>query len=643
MPTAFVQAQPDVTQLVYANHGKLLLASDTDGNVTFWDTVSKTQLGRLNNVGRLVRADENGTLVLFCDYGPKSPTKRIPFVSRLTLIHFPLKGFDEASLQDSTERWTISGAIKDELPDLSRMIVVEPPNALVLIDTQTRKVLSRRSFDKKQYLSGARFSRNGRFLLLPDIEDNALILNAADLTTFRKLPPLSKVVFSNDGQYIAGSNFDGDFQSWNIKTGKHVTKQTHLSNLTLWDARDDNHFVMFGEAGDKTYQKSFRGIYSAEGNLLTTLKKGVYLPQSTKPKWRIRLQGYESSGAYYLNAAVPYADVANLMSGKIVHRLNTVTDILGNERAWNASGLNGRSYGAISPDGSQAAVSTADGMIRFYDFNAQHSPQPVLYKSNSGGRIVYPDGSEPSTDRRSNDLIYNGYTILADGSVMVRSGATGAQKLIQYKPSQKMYRSGHIYSLANISYSPQRTKVLIYWTRDQEEEKKAGLPGASIRYDILNNLFEVRNVKDNRLLHTLDTPQHLFYRFSSGTPVWSSDGKRIALTNGGGCIFVYDVDSGLQISYLSGAHSQHYLKNWIHEEIPGGLISLVFSPDDKYIAASRGDGTIYLYSLQKQMPIAQIGKISGGVGNLQFSSDGRLLYGVNHYQVRTWNMPELKP
>jgi hypothetical protein len=50
MPTAFVQAQSDIIEMTYADHGKLLLTSDSDGNVTFWNTASKKHMGQLNGV-----------------------------------------------------------------------------------------------------------------------------------------------------------------------------------------------------------------------------------------------------------------------------------------------------------------------------------------------------------------------------------------------------------------------------------------------------------------------------------------------------------------------------------------------------------------------------------------------------------------
>jgi WD40 repeat protein len=644
MPTAFVQGQPEINQLTYADHDKLLLVSDADGNVTFWDTKSKVQLGKLNNVGRWLKTNKEGTLVLYCDEVVEAQNKKTPFVSRLTFIHFPLTGFDEASLKNSVERWAIPGRIADMLPNISRLVTMNLGHTLSLIDTKTRKVLSRRLFDNAQFLSQIRFSRDGRFVLLPNPKHNSYVLNAANLTTFRELPPLLMVAFSNDNQYIAGTNPDGIFQSWNIKTHQHIVKQMHLANLLLFGARDDNDFVLFGRTGEKMHREDFIGLYDAHGTLLQILDHEIHFPRITNQNWKLIFQGYESSGAYYTNATKTYVDVMNLANERTVHRLNIVTDILGNKRAWNASGLNGITTGAITSDGSQAVVSTADGMLRFYDFNASNFPRYNFYKSNSGGRVIYPDGNELSTDKQHNDLLYNGYTILAGGSVMMGSAESRTQMTNRYELGQDMRRNGHIYSLSNIAYSPQRNKILIFWSRNFEAEKEVEIEGASVGYDILNNLFEIRSVKDNQLIHTLRTPQHLFQRFSSGNPTWSNDGKRIALTNGGGCIFVYDVDSGQQIAYLSGANSQRQLKNWWHDDIPGGMRSLAFSPDDKYIAVSRGDGTIYLYSLKAQMPVAQIGKMNGGVERLQFSADGHLLYGITHYnQVRTWDVPEIKP
>ena len=642
MPAAFVQAQSDIIEMTYADHGKLLLTADSEGNITFWNTASKKQVGQLNGVGYLVRANENGTLVLFSDWTRQTPVQKWPRVSHITLLRFPATDSPSSELQYDVEKWTTSGMIINSLPDLSRLLTFGATNTLALID-QHGKVLSRRSFSKDaDGIDYAKFSWDGKYLLAPDLEHSSYVLNATDLSIFRKLPPLNQVAISNDNQYIAGISWDGRFQSWNIKTQKQITKKTLYSHCILIYPHDDNHFLIYGLTGDDKHWNDASGIFAADGTFIQKKNKNVYQPLYNGQKWRIISYGFESGSAYYVGAKTPYADVIDLSKNEIVHRLNTVTDILGNERAWNGSGPDGISKYAIASDGSRAAVVTPGNMIRFYDFNAQRAAQPVLYKSNSGGRVVYPDDSELSTDKRSNDLRDYGYTILDDGSVMVRSPERRVRIANKYELGQKMRRNGHIYWLANISYSPKRTKVLLFLVPDFEEEKKEGIKKTWGQDGALNYLFEIRSVDDNRLIHQLRTPQNLHQGIGNGNPTWSSDGKKIALTNSGGCIFVYDAESGRQIAYLSGASSQRQLKNWWHDDIPGGATSLAISPDDKYVAVSRGDGTIYLYSLKTQLPVAQIGQISGGAGRLQFSADGHSLYGITNYQqVRAWNVPEI--
>jgi len=638
-PSAFVQAQPDVVQLTYANNGQLLLASDSDGNVTFWDTTSKKQVGRLNDVvgglndaGRFVNTNKDRTLFLFSDLDKISRTGQKVHDYHLNFIHISAKEISSANFSQNVQlrKWTVSGALLDESPDLSRIVMLDSSHELRLIDTKTQKVLSHRSFENDR----VKFTHDGKFLLSPDIEHPSYILNANDLSTYRKLPPLTNLSFSHDYQYIAGITWEDVFHSWNLKNQQHVIKKMSIKHTVGLVPVDAHAFSVYGRSGTDDDPVEATNIYAASGKLLEKIDSHssyrrfrLFAYRAKNQKWMIDM--------YEPNSIDSYFDILNTKTGKIVHRLNTAIDIAGNGR----SEVNYRSrsirQAAFRDDQTQAAYSTADGMIRFYDFPPKEITA-IAYQSNSPGKALYsewPPGKDPISS----------YQILPDGKVSVSTGGIPAH---QYEPPKSMERDGHIYSVRNIAFSP-NGKALIFWSRDQTAEHKAGLKGASLRYDYLNHLFEVRNTNNNKTIQTLDSSgkifsaftQSLLSSFSIDGASWSKEENLVAAYIGEGCIGVWNTQTGRRIAFLSGtiSPSQHDKPLYL------GSPSIAISPDNNSIAATRTDGTIYLYSLKTCLPMAQLGTATKRVAMIQFSPDGHTLYGVTNGEVRSWNVPEIKP
>ena len=742
MPTAFVQAQSDIVAMTDADHGRLLLTVDSEGNITFWNTAMKKQLGQLKDAGHLVRANENGTLVLFSNWTQQTPTAKWPRVSHITLLRFPSNSSGE--LQYDVKKWTAPGMIIDSLPDLSRVLTFGAPNTLELIDTQQGKVLSQRSFpENAKGIRLTKFSWDGKYLLAPGLEHSSYVLNIADLSTFRTLPKLLWLTTSNDSQCIAGITKDGRFQSWDIKTQRQIgNKSLYSLGMEIYPY-GNNYFLVYGVINDGKTPKGASGIFAADGTFIQNRNANIHRPIYNGQKWKIFSHGFEYRYAYMTNAETPYADVIDLRTNKIVHRLNTVTDVLGNERAWNGSGPNGMSRYAVASDGSRATVVTPGNMIRFYDFNAQHAARPALYNSNSNGKsvfqidgrvrdfIVLPKGGfavcstsgEYDSDSHVNLVdasgkvqsygpkIGNGIvetmSISPDGNTLagssqwgmwlldMKSGAEretpitvspeGKQYYSLYPASKPLWRSpkstspfeigkkdvgknpilrtdwgadgkainstvilpfrmtrdGEHYWLNSVIPAPYGGKMLVYWVRVYAHNEKIKKIISLDMDNFSNGIMEIRNSFDGSFCRIIDVPQRIKNGMTSPEVAWTPDGKMVALADGSGGVYIWDVESGKQIAYLSGTNSQYYPKTTFSPEVRGGLGSMAFSPDNKCLAISRGDGTIYLYSLKSQLPVAQIGKAADGVRLLHFSADGKSLYGITNRNVRFWNVPEI--
>jgi WD40 repeat protein len=459
------------------------------------------------------------------------------------------------------------------------------------------------------------------------------------LSTYRELPPLTNISFSHDYQYIAGITWEGVFYSWNLKNQQHISKKMSIKHTVGLVPVDAHTFSVYGRSGNDDHPVEATNVYAASGNLLEKI-------DSHSSYLRFRLSAYRARNQKWMidmsepNSIDSYFDILDTKTSKIVHRLNTAIDIAGNGRSEVDYRSRSIGQGAFRQDGTQAAYSTADGMIRFYDFPPPRKIPTIAYRSYSAGKALYSDDSEewpPGKDPISS------YRILPDGKVSVNTGRIPAY---QYEPPKSMERDGHIYSVWNIAFSP-NGKALIFWSRDQTAEQKARLKGASLRYDYLNHLFEVRNTNNNKTIQTLDSSgkifsaftQSLLNSFSIDGVSWSKEENLVATYIGEGCIGVWNVQTGQRVAFLSGTFSpsQHDKPLYL------GSPSIAISPDNNSIAATRTDGTIYLYSLKTCLPMAQLGTATKRVAMIQFSPDGHTLYGVTNGEVRSWNVPEIKP
>ena len=118
-------------------------------------------------------------------------------------------------------------------------------------------------------------------------------------------------------------------------------------------------------------------------------------------------------------------------------------------------------------------------------------------------------------------------------------------------------------------------------------------------------------------------------RGALGAPTWSSDSKLLALGDELGMVYLWNATTGQSLGRLTGARSKvtGYTSSFVDSGF-GRIPPLAFSPDHRHLVAGRDDGSLYVYSLQTLLPVAQMGQAAGALRWLQFAPDGLTLYGV---------------
>lgn len=412
MPSTFAQAQPDVGRIAYLNEGKLLLVHSNSGENSLWDTASKQKVGDFHALGTIwISAD--GRQMVFENPVRNSISTHLIFVrlsqGKSTFYHLQQD-------HDITTR-DVQYHIRDISPDFSKLLASVTSHDVLLIDTNSGKVLSRRDFPVK-YLPRPCFSKSSRFVLLGGTPKNALLFNAADLSVYRKFPELNHFFLSLNDNTVYGVRIEADgitshIQILDLKTGRKTEQLSPLRNIVDISQLSDGNIYVHGIKGNpgQGHIVELTDKYSQRGKLLRELNSGWADARSQDQQWSGEIISPHS------NTPVPSAspffyEVRKLDDDKILHRLNITDDPLRNDTFSYLLSYFGQPYSAISPDKSQIAIATPDGLIRFYDFPSDDSSLPNLYKSNSSGQIIARTDSQYIAD----------YKVANDGSVSIQSG-----------------------------------------------------------------------------------------------------------------------------------------------------------------------------------------------------------------------------
>lgn len=294
-----------------------------------------------------------------------------------------------------------------------------------------------------------------------------------------------------------------------------------------------------------------------------------------------------------------------------------------------------------SPDGKTLVGASQWGVWQLDIAQGQSRKTPLAvgsngtqyYASHEVGRAVWPEGAQQPFAILAAAPFFQGPITLT------RWSSAGTVLGIKAIVPAEQHQDDRTFSLAMMSPSPDGKRMLLAWNGSQEKNQGGQLVQA-MTYD---GLLEVRDTATGRLLHTLAVPHRAPMDGALGHAAWSNDGTRVAVAEQSGAVFIWNVVSGEQIGQLSvtRVHTGSTIGEFASASDTDAASCLAFTPDGRYLAACRNDGSIYLYSLQLNLPIAQLGQAATQLGWMQFAPDGHTLYGVaiNGKSVQAWDVP----
>jgi len=303
----------------------------------------------------------------------------------------------------------------------------------------------------------------------------------------------------------------------------------------------------------------------------------------------------------------------------------------------------------VSPDGTQVVGSSQYG-IWMLNLASRVSLTTPIQNSPGGGQGFTPHGAGQPVwlDGPGQPVTTVLFGDFGDGPVELLHWDVAGQFLGQKSvvPAKQVVGS-RTFAMAGTQVSPDGNTLAVLWN-EYATQKPGSRPAAPLG---TAGKLELRETRTGRLLKTLTaTLPSSSYTGSQGAfgqPAFSPDGRRLAVADDTGGLRVWDAVTGGLLGRLSGTrvNTQSQLIAFAGPSSMGGVAGRsAFTPDNRWLAVSRDDGSIYLYSLRSWLPVGQLGQTPQPLGWLAFAPDGHTLYGytVNGANVLLWPVPALK-
>ncbi len=534
-------------------------------------------------------------------------------------------------------------------PDGSQLAIVTS-QGLYLFDTRSQQELWFKTFDNAPTV--VKFSPDGSRLVVGSKASLLSILNAKTGDTVLQIQGQEGIhaVWSPDGTKLLTSAGCGEV---NILDGVSGTLLHSLEPAKCNDVTPGYVNAVWSWDGRRIYVSGGNG-YVAAWDASTYQPLAGYLPDPPEHVFDFDIEPSPTQDLFALNDGTSVA-ILNGDTGRIIKTLKDKRqDIPLGEIGW-------------SPDGKQLAVGNSDEVI-VWDVNTGQQIHDITgYKPISGlswmadgktlAGLLSPDGSLNAVDFTSGKKLFSldgfgsigafssyprwdGSELLTyDGAGIIRWDPTTGKTISRtaappppywapkYGGDQALSPDGSRIALgqAVVEANTGRELATLNDVASHGRDRVAWSPddrfvvsGDSLGMD--DTL--VWDSHSGQVLLRLENSQSYL-----GALSWSADGKQIAGSSDG-FITIWDALTGKQLQRLtSGMMSER-------------IQSIAWSPDDRWLAAGTYSGRIYLWDMQRNIPVAILNGHTDVVLGLTWSPGGTLLTSASlDGTVMVWKLP----
>ncbi len=412
-------------------------------------------------------------------------------------------------------------------------------------------------------------------------------------------PDLTDMAISPDGQYIAGTTFEGTLLLWK-NDGSSAEPQTFPTH------EGGTYGVAFSPMGNRVATTGGDGAirlwnFPEMSLVQTSMIYSPNLPGQIRfsPDGQLlSAQSYDGTTVYLLKTTDLTPATDPLVHPDLVHALD------------------------FSPDGGWLATAGNDGVARIWD-------------TQSGALVAALDQR-----RNADDIAKPLYAIAfhpTHSAMLVSSGLDGLIHVWDIANEREMRTLfGHSDSIFHLAFAPNgaflasasNDTTIRLW------DIAAGKELFSLR-DHTKPVFRIAFTPDSESLFSTSydrTIRHWDLRMVHGQAIYgvaySPDGKLIVSTANGNQVKIWDATTQTLLHTLTS--NEYY------------LINPTFSPDGQTLAVAGGSGMAYLWSLDDLSSPRTVMAHPGGCYDVAWSPDGRMLATSGaEDQVRIWSVEDL--
>ncbi len=469
------------------------------------------------------------------------------------------------------------------------------------------------------------YSSDSKYILSSSSDRTARVWDAAngnEIASFFHGDSVTAIAFSPDNQHVATGSLDQTARIWNIFSAQEVARITHYKAITSITFSPDGKYVLSGDEGSRAHL------------------------------WKVPTSPLEGNTFQTEDAAV--AEVPELECPAAVTAV------------------------AISPDGNSLALGCQQSLpIASYSYLKEALTIRMWRRESYGWRKIYD--SKISLKSTVTSLLFS-----SDGQYLLSSSKDHTARVWDLTHGQETSRMTHNAAISAIAFSPDGKLVLSgsvdqtvhVWETIPWREALHGSNSGSITTMALSadGKYIASGGRDSAILvqemetgleivhlklesPKLSTEENILsfnhnigmttHNNEINSIAFSPDGKYLVSGSSDNTVRIWDAGNGQEISKLTPDFKVIETSDG-RKLYLGGIYSVVFSPDGKYVASGGPDGNIYTWDVESGQEIARLAPVLKNdmslytyydVLAMAFSADGKyLVSGSMDNTVRIWEL-----